>query len=417
MQRVVSHVAVLVYHSSPLVEPGAGDAGGMTIYVREVAEALAARGVHTDIFTRSVDGRRRHSPIAPSVRVVSIDAGPARALAKEELTPYVAQFASGIGAFAAGHQLRYDIVHSHYWQSGLAGLSLSDAWEVPLVHSQHTLARVKNSFLAPGDKPEPRSRIEGEDRVTTEADVLIASTDEEWRQLSCLYAVAHDRIKAIHPGVDHGLFSPGDRGVARRELGLRDEVMLLYAGRIQPLKGLSLALHAVAQLTPALDGPLVFYVVGGASGVAGKDELSRLRRLAGDLGIQDCVRFVGAQPHVRLPVFYRAADAVLVCSYSESFGLSALEAHACGTPVVGTDVGGLSHIVRDGQSGFLVGSRDRSIFAARLKTLLSDDEMRSSFGRAARAAATQFSWEATAGQLLELYECLGRERQPELCTC
>jgi D-inositol-3-phosphate glycosyltransferase len=414
---MLRRVAVVAYHASPLVEPGAGDAGGMTVYVREVAESLAELGLHTDVFTRATADSRPVSWLAPGVRVLSIDAGPRAPISKDALRTYVGDFASGIGAFALGQRVRYDVVHSHYWQSGLAGLSLARAWDAPFVHSQHTLARVKNQFLAPGDVPESASRIRGEDEVMDAADVLIASTDEEWRQLSCLYGVSHDRLKTVHPGVDHDLFRPGDPASARAELGLGDEAVMLYAGRLQPLKGLSLALRALERLVRELSRDVVFLVVGGASGEAGEEEVTRLRALADTLGVADRVRFLGPQPHARLPLFYRAADVVVVCSHSESFGLSALEAHACGTPVVATAVGGLSHIVRDGVSGFLVDSRDPAEFAARLRSLLEGDGLRASLSAAAVHAARRFSWDATSATLFELYECLVREGWPQACTC
>jgi D-inositol-3-phosphate glycosyltransferase len=413
----VRRIAVLAYHSSPLVEPGAGDAGGMTVYVRSVAEAMAARGVYTDVFTRATAAGRAVTDLAPGVRVVAVPAGELRPLDKEELVRHVDEFADGIRAFAVGQRVRYDVVHSHYWQSGLAARALARAWDVPLVHSHHTLGKVKNRGLAPGDVPEPPNRLQGEAAVIAAADALIASTDAEWQQLACLYGAPHDRLKTVYPGVDHAVFSPGDRAEARRSLGLGDEAVMLYAGRVQRLKGLELAVRAAEQLVPALDRPLVFLVVGGASGTRGEEELDRLRALAGSLGISGSIRFVGARPHAELPAFYRAADVVVVCSHNESFGLAALEAHACGTPVVGTDVGGLAHIVRDGESGFLVGSRDPAVFAARLKTVLSDDDLRDAFGRAATRSAWSFSWTTTAAIFTDLYECLLVEGFPEVCTC
>ncbi|MGH2730126.1 MAG: glycosyltransferase [Actinomycetota bacterium] len=411
------HLAVVAYHSSPLLEPGTGDAGGMTVYVREVAEALAERGVTTDIFTRATTEFDRTVELAPGVRVVSISAGPRAPVEKAKLGAHLEDFVTGIRAFAMAQRMRYDLVHSHYWQSGLAARLLARAWGVPLVHSHHTLGRVKNNHLAPGDKPEPRSRLDGEATVIDTADVLISSTDDEWKQLACLYSAPHDQIKTIHPGVDHSLFYPGDRAAARAELGLGDERVLLYVGRIQPLKGLELAVRAVEELRPALDERLAFLVVGGASGEQGGRELRRLEHIVAHLGLTDSVRFVGPQPHSLLPVFYRAADAVVVCSYSESFGLAALEAHACGIPVVGTAVGGLSYVVQDGISGWLVDTRDPSVFGARLKTVLSDDELRKQFGAAAVDSAARFSWAKTADELLELYECLAREELVEACTC
>lgn len=414
---MVKRLAVLAYHSSPLGAPGEGDSGGMTVYVRDLAAAFARRGVQTDVYTRSDGSGRPVTSLGTGVRVISIEAGPRERLSKESLTAYVDDFVAGVRAFAVAQRLRYDVVHSHYWQSGLAGVPLAAGWGVPLVHSHHTLARVKNRYLAPGDRPEPDVRIEGEARVIEAADVLVASTDDEWKHLACLYGARHHNLKTLHPGVDHSVFSPGDKGAARAELGLGDEAVMLYVGRIQRLKGLELAIRAADQLVPALDQPLRLLVAGGASGAAGDVEVARMRALVDELGLRDVVRFVGAVPHAALATYYRAADVLVVCSHSESFGLAALEAHSCGTPVVGTPVGGLSHVVADERSGFLVDTRDPAVFAARLKTLLADPALRARFGAAAVASAASFSWDRTAASLQELYECLVREQSPEACTC
>lgn len=413
---LIERVAVITYHSSPLLEPGVGDAGGMTIYVRGLAGELARRGVHTDIFTRATETGARPVTIARGVRVVPVDAGPRAFLPKAELPGYLDDFVEGVKAFSAARRARYDLVHSHYWQAGLAGRALAESWDVPFVHSAHTLAKVKNRFLAPGDVPEPRRRLAGEMAVIDSADVLVASTDDEYGNLAGLYGGAHDRLKTLTPGVDHQLFRPGDRSAARAELGLGDEAVLLYVGRIQPLKGLELAIRALDQLRHALERPPLLLVVGGASGASGDLEVERLRALTVELGVRDHVRFCGPQPHRRLPAYYRAAEALLVCSYSESFGFAALEAHACGLPVVGTPVGALSHVVTDGSSGFLLDQRDPSLLAARLKTLLSDRLLAASFSEAARASATRYTWSRAADDFLELYECLVADRWPELCT-
>jgi D-inositol-3-phosphate glycosyltransferase len=389
----------------------------MTVYVRELADAMATSGVRTDIFTRAGSESPTITDVGPHVRVISIQAGPLAPIPKEEMTGHIGRFAAGVRAFAAGQRIGYDVVHSHYWQSGLAADELRASWDVPWVHSQHTLARVKNLHLAPGDQAESARRIEGEDDVTSAADVLIASTDDEWQQLSCLYGVAHDRLKTIHPGVDHQLFRPDGAAGARRELGLRDEAVLLCVGRIQPLKGLELAIRSAAVLGARLDRRVVLMVVGGASGSAGQAELGRLQDLAASLGVTERVRFEGPQEHSRLPLYYRAADVLLVCSHSESFGLAALEAHACATPVVGTPVGGLSHIVCDGASGFLVPTRDPAVFAARIEPIVSDAGLRSFFSATAVRSARMFSWERTAAAHIELYDCLIREGWPQLCTC
>lgn len=409
---------MIAYHSSPLAEPGSGDAGGMTVYVREVARALARRGVSTDIFTRATKNSPRMATLGDGVRVVAIEAGPHRELPKEDLTEYIGEFTAGIRAFATSQRIRYDVVHSHYWQSGVAAVDVAAAWDAPHVHSQHTLGRVKNTFLAPGDRPESQIRLDGEARVIRAADVQLASTDDEWQQLSCLYGAHHDRLKTVHPGVDHGVFYPEDRLHARRRLEISPEdAVMLYVGRIQPLKGLELGVRAAAELVPALDRNLSFLVVGGVSGPGGERELRRIKELVDSLELGGTVRFVGPQRHQHLPDFYRAADVLAVCSHSESFGLAALEAHACGTPVISTAVGGLSHIVRDDGSGWLIDTRDPALFATRLKTLLGDGELWDSFSVEAVRAACEFSWDATAATLHELYDCLARELEPQACTC
>jgi D-inositol-3-phosphate glycosyltransferase len=415
---MVTRVAVIVYHSSPLAEPGSGDAGGMTVYVRELAAAHERMGIYTDIFTRATGAGRSIVSLSDKVRVISIQAGPAEELPKEQLPDYLDDFALGVRAFSTMQRVTYDVVHSHYWQSGIAGVSVARALNVPLVHSQHTLGLVKNNFLAPGDSPEKQERLDGEHRLIDEAGVLIASTDEEWQQLSCLYEAPHDRIKTVHPGVDHRLFNPGDRQQARSELGISaDEAVMLYVGRIQPLKGLELAVRAAYEVLPALDRDLTFLIVGGVSGASGERELERTVKLIESLDLGDHVRFVGSVPHRNLPTYYRAADVLTVTSHSESFGLAALEASACGTPVIATAVGGLSYVVQEGRSGFLLGERDPVAFASRLKTLLSDQELWREFSVSATGAASSFSWDITAGTLAELYECLARDLAPEACTC
>jgi D-inositol-3-phosphate glycosyltransferase len=408
-------IAVIAYHSSPLLEPGSGDAGGMTVYVRSLAKALADRGCHTDVFTRATSETDRPTFLGPHVRVVPITAGPRADVPKASLPEHLDEFVDGVRAFATMQRISYDVLHTHYWQSGVAGSRLSKMWSIPLVHSNHTLARVKNAALAPGETPEPESRIEGEHQVIDEADVLIASTDAEYQQLACLYGAAHDKLKVLPPGVDHELFVPQDRAAARKALGWEpEEPVLLYVGRIQPLKGIDLAIRALGHLSPP-GARLV--IVGGASGPSGTAEETRLRSLAEELGVSEQVSFVGPQPQVRLEAFYAASDLVVVCSHSESFGLTALEAHASGRPVVGTPVGGLAHIVDEGVTGYLVDDRDPAIFAERIAKVIGSPGSAAAMGRAAEKAARSFTWEATAASFAELYDCLINERFPELCTC
>jgi D-inositol-3-phosphate glycosyltransferase len=415
-ESLPKHIALISYHSSPLAEPGAGDAGGMSVYVRQTAEALARRGVRTDVYTRRTADLPRLTELFPGVRVIFIEAGPLDAK-KEELAAYIPEFTAGVSAFAASQRLSYDIVHSHYWQSGLVGKVLAQRWHAAFVHSNHTLGLVKNRSLAAGDLPEPEARILGEGEVVAAADVLITSTDEEFESLACLYGAAHDRLKTIFPGVNHEMFFPGDRDAARQELDLGNEAILLYVGRVQPLKGIELALRGVAELAPRLERDLRLLVVGGPSGQSGEQEMERLQHLTDELCISEKVVFTGPQPHIRLPLFYRAADVAVVVSHSESFGLVALEAAACGTPVVGTSVGGLSHIVNDGASGYLLDSRDPKLLARRLQPLLQDESLRGRFSAEAERAARRFSWIGASDALLDLYTCLMNESSSELCTC
>lgn len=414
--NAVQRVAVIAYHSSPLHEPGVGDAGGMTIYVRSLARALAQKGVHTDIFTRATDASPSVTELFPGVRVISIEAGPRDEIPKEGLERFVGDFVTGVRTFAIAQRASYDVIHSHYWQSGLAAMPLALQWNVPIVHSHHTLGAVKNDSLPPGDDPEPQRRIDGERQVIDAASVLVASSSEEMEQLACLYGAPHDNLTTIHPGVDHELFNPGDQHEARVALGLGEGRFILHVGRIQRLKGIDLAIRSLAHLGPEAGVPTLL-VVGGPSGPAGSSEIERLAELATDLGVRDRVRFLGPQPHASLPAYYRAADVVVVCSHSESFGLAALEAHACATPVVATAVGGLKHIVQDGQSGNLIATRDPRTFAARLAPLLRDGAMRQRWSMAAAGASMSFSWERSASEFLELYECLVSEEFVEVCTC
>lgn len=416
----VKRVAVLSYHCSPLDEPGSGDAGGMTVYVRGLARALGEMGVRTDIFTRASSPDQRVVEVSPWVRVVPLQAGPLSLIPKEDLPTWAEEFSVAVRAFAMTRRISYDVIHSHYWQSGLVGRDLARVWSVPFVHSSHTLGHVKNAALAPDDLPEPESRIGGEKEVIDAADVLIAATDDEYQQLACMYGAPHDRLKILPPGVDHEMFSPGDKKAARAEIDVAQggrEPILLFVGRIQPLKGIDLAIEATERLKHAMEAPPRLLVVGGPSGPGGDAELARLHRLVESLGVDDRVDFLGPRSHSVLPTFYRSADIVLVCSHSESFGLTALEAHACGVPVVGTPVGGLAHIVESGESGFLIPNRDADRFAASIKTILSDQDLAERFALNATLRAAGFTWKATASRFLELYECLVTEKHPELCTC
>lgn len=391
----MSRVAVLSLHTSPLAQPGTGDSGGMNVYVRELVSALAQAGVRSEVFVR-----RWHDDLAPVVevepgfRVVHVAAGPPE-LAKEDLPEVVDEFRAGVEAhLRAGDGV--DVLHANYWLSGLVGHRLKHDLDLPLVSTFHTLARVKAET---GDA-EPERRIDAEAEVIGCSDAILASGPAEAEQLHGLYGAARERIEIVPPGVDHAFFSPGSREGARSALGIGPGPVLLFAGRIQPLKGLHVAVQALAAMHHD-DATLV--VVGGPSGLAGAEELAAARALAIDAGVADRIRWVPPQPHHLLSTYYRASDVVLVPSRSESFGLVALEAGACGVPVVASDVGGLRTIVEDGRTGFLVPDRDPAHFAALADLLLDDPALAEQVGVAAAARARDFTWSTAAGRLRRLY--------------
>ena len=404
-------VATLSVHTSPLDQPGAGDAGGMNVYIVEASRRLAARGIEVDIFTRATSSDL--PPVVemtPGVTVRHVNAGPFEGLGKEELPAQLCAFTAAVLREEAQHEPGfYDVVHSHYWLSGQVGWLARDRWSVPLIHTAHTLAKVKNEALAAGDRPEPRSRVIGEEQVVAEADRLIANTDEEARQLVRLYGADPARTLVVPPGVDLDRFSPGDRAAARRAVGMpQDAIVLLFVGRIQPLKAPDVLLHTAARLLrddPALRDRLRVHVVGAPSG-SGLDAPGQLQQLATTLGIADVVTFFPPQPPERLAEHYRAADVTVVPSHNESFGLVALESQACGTPVVAAAVGGLPTAVRDGVSGVLVAGHDPEDYAAAVRAVLARREL---FAVGARRHAGRFSWDRTADALVEAYAAAARD--------
>lgn len=399
----VSRVAYLSMHTSPLLQPGVGDAGGMNVYVDELARAMTARGIQVDVFTRR--HARNQAPVVHvdgSYTVHHIDAGPYGAVPVAERAPYVAEFAEGVMArFEDGVP---DIVHSHYWLSGWAGIVIKRRLGIPLAHSFHTLGRVKDLAKRGDDPPEPLLRIAAELEVIRAADCLIAATPLEAEDLMLYYRADPARICTSPPGVDHGLFHPGDSERARDRLGLpKRDPIVLYAGRIQPLKGVDVALEAVALLTQEIQD-LRFCVVGGPSGRSGTRELARLRRRAGELGLEETVYFHPPVPHRELADYYRAADVLVLPSRSESFGLVAAEAQASGLPVIASRVGGLIHVVDDGRSGLLIEGWEPSDYAAALRKVLTDPELAESMGRAGIEWSERFSWDATVSRFVELYQ-------------
>jgi D-inositol-3-phosphate glycosyltransferase len=398
-------VAVLSVHTSPLEQPGTGDAGGMNVYVVETSKRLAERGVEVEVLTRATSSDL--PPVvemAPGVTVRHVTAGPFEGLSKEDLPAQLCALTSGVLRAEAAHEPGwYDVVHSHYWLSGQVGWLASERWGVPLVHTAHTLAKVKNLAVADGDAPEPLRRVVGEQQVVEASDRLVANTSEEARQLVDLYDAEAARVVTVAPGVDLEHFRPGEATLARTMLGVPPHaVVLLFVGRIQPLKAPDVLLHAAARmltLDPSLRERLVVAVVGGPSGT-GLLEPTALQDLAHALGIADLVRLEMPRGGDRLRDWYRAADVVAVPSHNESFGLVALEAQACGTPVVATDVGGLRTTVRDGVSGLLVPGHGADAWAAALTRAVAS---RSALSAGALAHAAGFSWSRTADGLLATY--------------
>lgn len=396
-------------HTSPLDQPGVGDAGGMNVYVVELARRLAKRGIEVDIFTRATNSALDPVvPVADGISVRHIHAGPFEGLTKHELPAQLCVFAREVLRAEAGQPIgHYDAVHSHYWLSGQVGALARDRWGVPLVHSMHTMARVKNDALAADDIPEPEARIIGEDQVVEAADMLIANTDVEAKQLINLYNAHPGRVEVVHPGVDLATFRPLDRSSVRRELGLpEDALVLMFAGRIQPLKAPDVLLRAVAVLlerAPHLRSRVVVPVVGGPSGT-GLERPTALAGLAEQLGIDDVVRFVPPVAQTELARWYAAATVVAVPSYNESFGLVAVEAQACGTPVLAAAVGGLTTVVRDGVSGLLLDDHEAGSWAAALRRVVDDQDLLDRLRLGAVEHAKEFSWDATAAGTLEVYE-------------
>jgi len=393
-------------HTSPLDQPGTGDAGGMNVYIVETAKRLAELGVESDIFTRSTSkDLPPQVELHPGVNVRHVAAGEYEGLSKSDLPGVLCSFTTGVlRAEAQRDPGHYDLLHSHYWMSGQVGLVAKDRWGVPLVHSMHTMAKVKNALLATGDTPEPSSRVAGESQVVRVADRLVANTSDEARQLVELYGARPDDVAVVWPGVDLSLFTPGDRIAARARLGVPLDVhLVLFVGRIQPLKAPDVLLRAVSELVERQSGrDVMLAVVGGPSG-SGLEHPEYLHKLAADLGISDLVRFAPPATQRELVDWYRASDVTVVPSYNESFGLVAVEAQACGTPVVAAAVGGLTTAVDDGVSGVLIDGHNPTDYAHVLRHLLDAPQWRAELGRAGVERTRQLGWRQTADAMLDVY--------------
>lgn len=403
MQRV----AVISLHTSPLVQPGSGDSGGMNVYVRELVSALSQAGVECTTFTRADRaGLPAEVMVEPGHRVVHIEAGPHN-LPKEALPDITDEFRRGVLDWIADHD-KPDVIHGNYWLSGVVGHQLKHDLDVPFVSTFHTLARVK----AEGGNPEPMWRDRAEAEIVNCADAICVSCIEEEQQFRRLYGDPQGRLEIVAPGVEHAFFAPGDKDGARRGLGFDiDRDLLLFVGRIQPLKGPDVAIRALYELgRPNVD----LVIVGGASGSDGDNETARAHALVDELGLHDRVRFVEPQPHHILSTYYRAADVVLAPSRSESFGLVALEAMACGVPVVASAVGGLLSLIDDYRTGRLIDGRDPSDYARAVAEILDDPVLRVSMAHAAVEKSRRYTWGFAAARLRRLYSDLTVR---ELVTC
>jgi D-inositol-3-phosphate glycosyltransferase len=403
-------IAVVSMHTSPTASLGQNANGGLNVYVRQVASAFSDRGIATDIFTRKQAGEdpdiellARHS------RVIYLPAG--KGLDKYSLFGEVPSFANRIVDFAARENIAYDLLYSHYWLSGEVACLLRPQLAASWAHTAHTLGLVKNRTLAEGARPEPRLRIHVEGEIAQQADLLIASTADEAYDLMDLYGAERERVAVVPPGVDLSMFQPMDRADARREIGYGNGRLLLFVGRLERLKGVEVAIRALALLRDRRHDDVRLLILGEDSHEGDESEKDRLKAIASEVGVRDRVDFIGSVAHHELPYFYAAADVCVMPSYSESFGLVALEAQSCGCPVVASGVSGLRSVVRDEVSGYLIDGHDSAAYAERIGRVLEDRELAEQMGRRGRLLAQRFSWTRTADRLEVLFDALVERNQ------
>ncbi len=406
-------IAMISYHTCPLATLGGKDTGGMNVYVRELTRHLGALGVHVDVFTRSQDEHVPHvlHDLGYGNRVVHVPAGPESPLPKPELARHLPEFAANIRRFAAEKGFTYDLIHSHYWMSGIAALELQDAWQVPIAHMFHTLVVMKNRVAQSEAEREGGYRLEGEQRILKGADRIIAATLAEQAQLQFLYQADTRKISVIPPGVDTCHFYPIPPDEAKSVIGVpTTDRMILYVGRIEPLKGVDTLLRAIAEMAHSgvqQQYPHDLIIIGGepdADPGSMSAEMARLQALANELGIEELVLFMGKREQDLLPYYYSAAEVLVMPSHYESFGMVALEAMACGTPVVASQVGGLAFLVQDGITGYVIPDGDAHLLSQRLTALLSQPELRERMSSQAADYAQNYNWQEIASRILNLYE-------------
>jgi D-inositol-3-phosphate glycosyltransferase len=404
---------MLSVHTCPLATLGGKETGGMNVYVRDLSRELGRRGIAVDCFTRSQNPTIPHvsTKLGPNGRVIHVPAGPETPYDKNRIVDHLPEFVQGVLGFAQREGVEYDVIHSHYWLSGLAASPLRRAWDAPIIQMFHTLGHMKNSVASSPAEWEAEERIEGEAEVMALADRLIAATPVERAQMVWLYGADAAKVSVIPCGVDLDLFYPIPEDEAKQVLGLPlQRCVILFVGRIEPLKGIDTLLRAIALITPELPcwrDELSVIIVGGAPGAGIEEtqaELARLQALRAELGIEDLVTFRGAKDQDTLNYYYSAAELVVMPSHYESFGMVALEAMSCGTPVVASKVGGLAFSVQDGQTGFLVPDGDAEALAGRIRLLLKDHDLRHQMGRQAVRWAQRYGWPVIAQQIVDVYE-------------
>jgi D-inositol-3-phosphate glycosyltransferase len=406
-------IAMLSYHTCPLATLGGKDTGGMNVYVREITRQLGVMGIHVDVFTRSQNEHVPHvlHDLGYGNRIVHIPAGPEYPLPKKELLTYLPQFAEGIREFADSKGIMYDLIHSHYWMSGMAAIELKKKWNIPYIQMFHTLGLMKNRVAQSPDEKEGEYRIEGEREVLRTADKVIAATPAEYAQLLWLYQANADKIVVLSPGVDIGRFYPIPPDEAKEYIGVPPcGRMLLFVGRIEPLKGLDVLIEAIGimhQNEVLIDNPFCLAIIGGDPDESNEQvdlEMSRIMALTDKYGLSNLVTFLGKRSQDSLPYYYSAAEAVVVPSQYESFGMVALEAMACGTPVVASQIGGLAYLVQDGITGYTVPVDEPMELANRLTLLLQDQNLRDRMGKQAVSLAQNYAWDKIASRLLTIYD-------------
>ena len=406
------NIAIISYHTCPLATLGGKDTGGMNVYIRDLTKYLGKCGIHADVFTRSQDEHVPHvlHDLGCGNRVVHIPAGPESPRPKEELLSYIPNFVTGILNFSETKQINYDIIHSHYWLSGLAALQLREQWDAPVIQMFHTLALLKNKIAKNDDEIEGSYRVDGERQVINNADYIIASTIDEFENLVDLYSAQPKKIKIVPPGVDTSRFYPISSDEAKEFINMpTTEKMILFVGRIEPLKGIDTLIRAIAQMRKAdvmADCPHYLYVIGGepdSKESNSNPEMKRLKVLCRDLGVGDLIVFMGKKDQDTLQYYYSAAEIVVMPSNYESFGMVALEAMACGTPVVATQVGGLQHLVQDGVTGFIVPHNDPDALELSLTQLICKPELREQLSDNSVNYAKTYSWDVVTPKIIEVY--------------